>query len=171
MPIYISSWLTVSTAQIEYHPYVAKESQPILDFQKDHEIVTSSYGGLSPINRLKGGPIDPVLEAITQRMRDLAGKPVTEAQVLQLWLRKKGVPCITYVYPANISALCKLMCNSTSSKPERLQEYLAVGSLPDLSDADEAEIDKVSSTEHRSYFVSALLYVTMNHTHSHFLFL
>jgi diketogulonate reductase-like aldo/keto reductase len=68
-----------------------------LDFQKQHNIVTSSYGGLSPVTRLKDGPLDPVLETIAKRLSTAAEKPVTEGQVLQLWLLKKGVPCITYV--------------------------------------------------------------------------
>jgi hypothetical protein len=38
---------------------------------------------------------------------------------------------------------------------------LAVGSLPGFSDADEAEIDKATANEHRSYFVSVLLHFLM----------
>jgi hypothetical protein len=67
-----------------------------MDAQKEHNIVMSSFGGLSPIVRLKGGPLDPVLEQIAKRVHESSGKPVTDAQVLQLWLRNKGVPCITY---------------------------------------------------------------------------
>ena len=43
---------------------------------------------------------------------------------------------------------------STTGKPERLQEYLAVGGLPDLTDEEVLEIDTVGSTFHYRAFVS-----------------
>lgn len=50
--------------------------------------------------RFKGGPLDSVLPSIAKRVSNAAGKPVTEGQVLQLWLKAKGIPAITYVYIA-----------------------------------------------------------------------
>lgn len=52
----------------------------------------------------KGGPIDSILEKVAKRLSDVSGKTVTQGQVLQLWLRKKGIVCITYVG----SVLCRL---------------------------------------------------------------
>ncbi|KAF7800274.1 hypothetical protein EIP86_011521 [Pleurotus ostreatoroseus] len=123
--------------QIEYHPYVHKATRAQLEYHAKHGIVATSYGGLSPVARFAGGPIDPVLKKIATRIRTsgAVGKDVTEGQVLQLWLRKKGIPCIT-----------------TTSKAERLQEYLAVGGLPDLTDEEVQEIDEVGSTVHHRAF-------------------
>lgn len=82
--------------QVEYHPYVFKASSGIIDLHKEHNIVTTSYGGLTPIVRARGkGELDPVLEKISKRLTETAGKPISEGQVLQLWLRNKGVPIIT----------------------------------------------------------------------------
>jgi len=68
---------------------------PTLELQKEYGIVTASYGGLSPILRFKGGPLDPVLASIAKRLSDTTGKPFTEAQVLFLWQREKGVVIVT----------------------------------------------------------------------------
>ena len=83
--------------QIEFHPYVYKAAAPVLEFQKKHNILATSYGGLTPIVRQKGGPVDPVLASISQRLTKDVGKDVTEGQVLGLWLRSQGIPEITSV--------------------------------------------------------------------------
>ena len=82
-------------SQIEFHPYVYKEVLPTLELQKQHGIVTASFGGLSPIFRFSGGPLDPVLTSIAKRLSDTTGKPFSEAQVLFLWQREKGVVIVT----------------------------------------------------------------------------
>lgn len=69
----------------------------MLDYHRKHNIVTASYGGLSPIFREKGGPVDPVLDIVRERIKKDAGKEVTPGQVLGLWLRALGVPQITFV--------------------------------------------------------------------------
>ena len=84
-----------SDVQIEFHPYVYKEVLPTLELQKQHGIVTASFGGLSPIFRFSGGPLDPVLTSIAKRLSDTTGKPFTEAQVLFLWQREKGIVIVT----------------------------------------------------------------------------
>ena len=81
--------------QIEFHPYVYKDLLPSLELQKQYGIVTASYGGLTPIVRFKGGPLDPVLTSIAKRLSDTTGKPFGEAQVLYLWQRAKGVVVVT----------------------------------------------------------------------------
>lgn len=139
-PKHLEEVLSVATIppavnQIEYHPYVFKASAAQLEIHAKHNIVTESYGGLTPITRAKGGPLDPILAKIAKRVSQAAGKTVTEGQVLQLWLRQKGVVCVT-----------------TTSKVERMQEYLAVGSLPNLNDEEIAEIDQVGSTHHHRAF-------------------
>ena len=70
---------------------------PLLELHKKHNIVTTSYGGLTPIVRQPGGPVDPVLTSIRQRLEKDTGKTVTAGQVLGLWLRNQGIPEITSV--------------------------------------------------------------------------
>ncbi|KAI0636984.1 Aldo/keto reductase [Trametes polyzona] len=123
--------------QIEYHPYVYKASQPVLELQKKHNIVTESYGGLTPIVRHKGGPVDPVLSSIRERLEKDTGKKVTEGQVLGLWLRAQGVVEIT-----------------TSTKEERVKEYVATQSLPDLTPEEVQAINEAGSKVHHRTFVS-----------------
>ena len=83
--------------QIEFHPYVYKDLQPTLELLKQHGITVGSFGGLSPIVRFKGGPVDPVLESIAKRLSAETGKPVSETQVLYLWQREKGAVIVTCV--------------------------------------------------------------------------
>ena len=95
--------MLTSDVQIEFHPYVYKEVLPTLELQKQHGIVTASYGGLSPIFRFNGGPLDPVLTSIAKRLSDTTGKPFTEAQVLFLWQREKGIVIVTSVVVERVS--------------------------------------------------------------------
>ncbi|KAI0957724.1 hypothetical protein AcW1_006024 [Taiwanofungus camphoratus] len=121
--------------QIEYHPYVFKADQPVIEYMKKKNIVPTSYGGLTPIVRFKGGPVDPVLASIASRVGTTAGQSVSEGQVLQLWLRAKGIPAIT-----------------TSSKEERIKEYLATETLPGLTPAEVQAIDEAGSKAHHRVF-------------------
>ncbi|KAI0336530.1 Aldo/keto reductase [Cubamyces sp. BRFM 1775] len=125
--------------QIEYHPYVYKAAKPLLEFHKKHNIVTTSYGGLTPIVRHKGGPVDPVLASIRGRLEKDTGKSVSEGQVLGLWLRYQGVPEIT-----------------TSSKEERVKEYIATQELPDLTAEEVEAINEAGSKVHHRAFCTWL---------------
>jgi len=124
-----------SINQIEFHPYVYKDLLPTLELQKQHGIVTASYGGLTPIFRFKGGALDPVLTSIAKRLSETTGKPFSEAQVLYLWQRAKGVVIVT-----------------TTSKESRLPEYLSTFDAPDITDAEIALIDEAGAKEHHRYF-------------------
>ncbi|KAF7793208.1 hypothetical protein EIP86_004317 [Pleurotus ostreatoroseus] len=117
--------------QIEYHPYLVKATAPLIDYLKKHNIRATAYGGLAPVTRFKHGPVDIVLKRIAGRLHEEAGVQVSKAQVLQAWLRKKDIVCIT-----------------TSTKKKRLQEYLSVVKLPNITDEEEREIDEVGSTVH-----------------------
>ncbi|KAH9951969.1 Aldo/keto reductase [Amylocystis lapponica] len=121
--------------QIEYHPYVFKASEPVAEYAKKHNILLASFGGLGPVTRWKGGPLDPVLATIRARVEKTAGQPVTEGQVLQLWLRAKQIPAIT-----------------TSTKLERIREYLATETFPGLTDEEVLAIDDAGSKAHHRAF-------------------
>ena len=50
---------------------------------------------MSPIVRNRGGPVDPLLATIRERLEKDSGKTVTEGQVLGLWLKAQGVVEVT----------------------------------------------------------------------------
>lgn len=77
------------------HPYIYKASLPVIDYMRKHNILPTSYAGLAPLWRVKGGQLDPVLDGVASEMGDSKQKSVTAAQILQLWLRKKGIPYTT----------------------------------------------------------------------------
>ncbi|MEW5307601.1 MAG: hypothetical protein WDW36_009983 [Sanguina aurantia] len=111
--------------QVELHPYL---QQPELSaFHKTHGVLTSSYGPLTPLVHAKGGPLDPLLNQLAKKYDK------TPEQVLLRWNLQKGNMLVT-----------------TSSKPERMTQLLAVGSTDtsrfSLSEADMAEIDRVGAT-------------------------
>ncbi|KIM81033.1 hypothetical protein PILCRDRAFT_72319 [Piloderma croceum F 1598] len=104
--------------QINFNPYNYASQKAAVEYAAKHGIVTAGYSGLTPLSRSPGGPVDPVVSTIAARLN------VSAAQVLLKWVRSKGVAVVT-----------------TSSKKERLAEYLAVEELPDLTAAEIAAID------------------------------
>lgn len=114
--------------QVEYHPYL--QSPDLLAFCQRNNIVLESYGGLAPILGAAGGPLEPLLGDIAARLRR------TEAQILQRWAIQKGCMVVT-----------------TTSRVERMKEYLEVGSFA-LSDEDMHAIDTVGrQKEYRRFWV------------------
>ncbi|KAF8755267.1 Aldo kereductase [Rhizoctonia solani] len=107
--------------QIPFHPYNYHEQAELLKFAEQHGIRIESYSGLTPITKLPGGPVDVVIERIATRL----GPKATPAQVLMSWIRAKGVVVVT-----------------TTSRKERIQEYLATLRLPPLTEEDVAAIDE-----------------------------
>ncbi|EPQ53067.1 Aldo/keto reductase [Gloeophyllum trabeum ATCC 11539] len=116
--------------QIEFHPYILGPFESVFQYTNSHGIITESYGALAPVTREQGGPLDPILEKIRSRAGEVWCKPVTPAQVLFKWLLQKGVVVVT-----------------TSSKKERMREYLDVLDMPDLTPAEIEEIDAAGKTK------------------------
>ncbi|QRV92641.1 aldo/keto reductase family protein [Ceratobasidium sp. AG-Ba] len=112
-----------SVNQIRFHPYNYHENVELLEFAKKHNIVIESYSGLTPITKLPGGKLDNVLANIAARL----GPKATPAQVIMQWIRAKGVVVVT-----------------TTSRKERIQEYLGIFGLPDLTEAEIIEIDEAA---------------------------
>ncbi|OAX38932.1 Aldo/keto reductase [Rhizopogon vinicolor AM-OR11-026] len=123
---------------VEAHPYVWKALQANLAIHKQYKIVTSSYGGLSPIFRAQGGPLDPVVEKIRVRLETTRGSPVSDGQVLNKWLQQNGVLVVT-----------------TSSKAERIREYLDTQNVPELTADELALIETAGGQLHKRFFVSS----------------
>ncbi|EGO00610.1 hypothetical protein SERLA73DRAFT_104951 [Serpula lacrymans var. lacrymans S7.3] len=124
-----------SVNQLELHPYVWKALQPVLEIHKEHGIVTSSYGGLSPLFRGESGPLNEVVESIRERLQATRGQPVSDSQVLSKWLQQKGVLVIT-----------------TSSKAERVREYIDTTNVPDLTAEELALVERAGSLLHQRFF-------------------
>ncbi|KAI0032212.1 Aldo/keto reductase [Vararia minispora EC-137] len=131
------STIVPAVNQVEFHAHVYEEFRPLLEFAKEHNIVIESFGGLSPLFRVKNSPVVPVVEKIAKSKAKVAGKPVTTSQILLLWLKQKGIVAIT-----------------TSTKVERVEEYLAVDGVPELTAEEIAEIDAAGAKEHHRHFTS-----------------
>ncbi|KAN0092852.1 NADP-dependent oxidoreductase domain containing protein [Tylopilus felleus] len=123
--------------QLEIHPYVWQSTQAVIELHKAHNIVTSSYGGLSPLFRAQGGPLDPVVHKIRARLETTRGSPVSDGQVLNKWLQQRSIMVVT-----------------TSSKAERIREYLDTHNVPDLTTEELRLIDVAGAQLYNKLFVS-----------------
>ncbi|KAI6109519.1 NADP-dependent oxidoreductase domain-containing protein [Pisolithus sp. B1] len=121
--------------QLEVHPYVWKALQPNLSLHQKYNIVTSSYGGLSPLVRGRGGPLDPVVENIRARLARTRGSAVSEGQVLHKYYQQKGILVVT-----------------TSAKVERIQEYLDTENVPELTPDEIEDIEAAGTKLHKRFF-------------------
>ncbi|KAH9033515.1 NADP-dependent oxidoreductase domain-containing protein [Lactarius pseudohatsudake] len=108
--------------QIRLHPYNYASWKEVLEFSAKHGIVTEAYGSLAPITTYPGGPVDPVLSTIARR---IGGTP---GQVIFKWVHAKGFVVVT-----------------TTERRTRLDEYLAVVHLPDLTKDEIDAIDRAGA--------------------------
>ncbi|KAJ6622218.1 NADP-dependent oxidoreductase domain-containing protein [Mycena sp. CBHHK59/15] len=104
--------------QIEFHPYNYAKNKPLVTWCAQQGIVAEAYSSLSSITKFPGGPVDVPVAVTAERLG------ITATQVLLSWVRAKGVVIVT-----------------TSGSKEHLEEYMAVGDLPPLTDAEIAAID------------------------------
>ena len=106
--------------------------------QAKHDIVTQSYGALTPLIRHPtGGPLKPILNRIAERMSTRLGTEVDATMVLMLWTRAQGVVVVT-----------------ASGNLDRLMGLGKIATLPDLLTKDEIdEITAVGKTIHYRYYV------------------
>ncbi|KAI6005671.1 NADP-dependent oxidoreductase domain-containing protein [Pisolithus albus] len=121
--------------QLEVHPYVWKALQPTLAVHQKYNIVTSSYGGLSPLVRGRGGPLDPVVENIRARLARARGSAVSEGQVLHKYYQQKGILVVT-----------------TSTKVERILEYLDTENVPELTPDEIENVEAAGAKLHKRFF-------------------
>jgi len=125
-----------SVNQIEFHPYVWKAAEPIVKLCQEHGIVIESYGGLTPIVRVQDGPLDPVLVSIRERLEKTGGHPVTTGQVLSKWILAKKAVVVT-----------------TTSKVSRIQEFLDVEKIPDLTAEEVETIEAAGAKLHKRVYL------------------
>ncbi|KAF9562197.1 Aldo/keto reductase [Agrocybe pediades] len=122
--------------QIELHPYVWKAAEPLVKFAQSKGIAIESYGGQTPIVRVPGGPLDATLASIKDRLEKTYGKPVTTGQILSKWLLQKDVIVVT-----------------TSSKVERIQEFLETENVPDLTADEIGAIEAEGAKLHKRVYM------------------
>ncbi|KAL1405729.1 hypothetical protein Q8F55_007399 [Vanrija albida] len=117
--------------QLEYHPFLLTQLEPLLAKQAALGIVTQSYGPLSPLLRHPsgGGSLKVVLERIA------AERGVDAASILLLWTIQKGVVAVT-----------------SSTNAERIQKLADVDKLEDLTPEQIAEIDAAGKKAHYRYY-------------------
>lgn len=108
--------------QIRLEPYNYAEQKAVLDYCSKHAIVIEAYSSLAPLTTYPGGPVDAALNAAAT----LRG--ATPAQILFAWVRAKGAVIVT-----------------TSSKKQRLQEYLEAADIAPLTDEEIAAIDEAGA--------------------------
>ncbi|KAH8818652.1 Aldo/keto reductase [Flagelloscypha sp. PMI_526] len=115
--------------QINFDLYQWRNNKDLLKYAREHGIVVAGYNCLSPLKH-PGGPADAPITKVAKRLN------VSTTQVTLAWAKSKGVVIIT-----------------TSSKKERLEEYLSVGDLrsdvlinfsASLSPEDIASIDEAA---------------------------
>ncbi|KAG7447975.1 Aldo/keto reductase [Guyanagaster necrorhizus] len=121
---------TVIPAVNQFHPYVFKAAEPIYSYALEHKILIASYGGLVPIVRAPGGPLDPVVGRIAERLK------ISPGQVYTKWLIQKGILVVT-----------------TSSKPARIVETLKTPDVADLTSEDIAAIQDAGAKLHKRIFM------------------
>lgn len=85
----------------------------------------AAYVCSRPLTTYPGGPVDAALNAAAT----LRG--ATPAQILFAWVRAKGAVIVTLVLwsVSHLQTLTNMMFCSTSSKKQRLQEYLEAADI------------------------------------------
>lgn len=116
--------------QVEFHPFLWAQLEPLQKFQAEHGIVFQSYGPLTPLLRHPtGGSLKAVVEKIAKE------RNIEPSTVLLLWTVQKNVVAIT-----------------TSNNPERIKKLAEIDSLPDLSAAEIAAIDEAGKKVHFRHY-------------------
>ena len=102
--------------------------------QKQHGIITGSYGPLTPILRHPtGGPLKPVLQRIATRLSSETGRDIDAATVLLLWTRQTGVVTV-----------------SASGNADRIKKLAEVSMFPDL--LHPTEVEEITNVGTKIYF-------------------
>jgi diketogulonate reductase-like aldo/keto reductase len=108
--------------QTEFHPYLQREE--LAAVHKKHGIVTAAYGPLIPLNRGKGGPVEPVWEKIAK------AHGVSPGEVGLKWVLDQGIVAVT-----------------TTRNEERLHQFTKAPELV-LTQEEADEIKTVGNSHH-----------------------
>lgn len=108
--------------QIEFHPYLQHGN--LVPFCKEKGILVSAYAPLTAVTKAAPGPLDPVYAKLAKKY------DVTAGEVALRWVVDQGLVVLT-----------------TSSKEERLQQYLKMFRFK-LTEEEVEEISKVGLKKH-----------------------
>lgn len=112
--------------QIELHPYL--QHGDLLAYHRSKDIKVAAYGPLLPLTKLKGGPLDPLLESLGKKYA------VNPGEILLRWIVDQGVVAVT-----------------TSSKEQRLSDYLRIFTF-NLTPKELEQISEVGASHHARGF-------------------
>ncbi|KAF3918947.1 hypothetical protein ABW20_dc0107321 [Dactylellina cionopaga] len=112
--------------QIEYHPYL--QSPDLIEYHRQHDIVTAAYGPLAPVTKGAPGPLDGLIEELATKYSK------TPTQILLRWVIDTGAIAVT-----------------TSSKEWRMNEALGVTEFK-LDEQDVEQIKQLGSKKHLRLF-------------------
>ena len=124
---------------------MADRLEPLLAFSKKYKIVTSSYSGLFPILPAANNSVAKAVDAevrihisdVASRIAAARGPEVTSNQVIMKWILMKGVFVVT-----------------TSSKRSRIEEYLRIDEVKDLTEEEMVQLKEATGGKHLRAFVS-----------------
>ncbi|MBW0501057.1 hypothetical protein O181_040772 [Austropuccinia psidii MF-1] len=106
--------------QIEFHPYVWKEAEPLLNFMKKEGILLEAYGAQVPVVKYPGGKVDPILEHLASTRK------ISTGDILLKWAKAHGGVVVT-----------------TSSKEFRMKANLQ-SVLDDEDDLNAHEVEQIN---------------------------
>lgn len=112
--------------QIEFHPYL--QHGDLLAYMRNKDIKVSAYSPLAPITKVKGGPLDGLLDSLAKKYA------VNPGEILLRWCVDQKVIPIT-----------------TSSKEQRLSDMLRIFTF-DLTTKEVEQISEVGKTHHHRSF-------------------
>lgn len=119
--------------QLEFHPYLLTQLQPVLDIHAKHGIVAEAYGPLTPILRHPGGPLKPVLTKLAQKYK------VDEGAVLLRWTIQYGVVAVT-----------------SSKNPERIKGFTNLWNF-ELTKDEMKEIEETGRKIHFRHYAEHMV--------------
>lgn len=121
-----------SVCQIELHPYLQQST--LLNFLRKNSIIPVGYGTLAPLTKAPEGPANEICGRIARE------HGTTDAAVLLKWVLAMGGGAVT-----------------TSSKKERMQEYLFEVSELKLTNEDVGMVSSACAGFHfRAFFVDQM---------------
>ncbi|TIB93239.1 NADH/NADPH dependent indole-3-acetaldehyde reductase AKR3C2 [Wallemia mellicola] len=116
--------------QIEFHPFVYGKAKELLSYCQSKGILVASYGGLSPITKIRHEDFDDLLNKLSQKYN------LSHQALLYNWARAHNVMVVT-----------------TSSKAERLEEIKSLSGTK-LDQEDVEELDRIGEKYHHRYYMS-----------------
>ena len=124
--------------QIEVHPLVHNDNEPLLALCKEEGIVVAAYSPLTALTQAAGGPVDKIAKRIAKEVRRRASpllkrqRSISDTLVHLMWAK----------HATNDGIIV-----TTSSKPERMADQIQLGSIDPLTDAEIRELTEAGKSQ------------------------